>query len=349
MKLTVSTAVCLMLSLLAADPPARGGFQREVDPLPPGVAVRVDGMEITEDEVAREMRPMLTQLDRDYADRGRDGEYDHARRVIRGRAIESLIAMRLIGREMEKHQITVTAEQIDRHIEQTAADNGMTFEDLQSLVTSRDGLSFEDWKGQMQYDKRLGAVELVKRLYPDDLEVTEAEARAFYDEHTVLFEQPEMVRASHILIRSDTLSGGRADEAARARAEQILADLRGGADFAGLAREHSDCPSAEKGGDLDFAPANAWAPEFSEAAFALEAGQTSEVVTTPYGYHIIRLTDRKAAGQTPFEEVHDPILKRLQNGKQSRLRQQYLLDLYGAAEIEYAPGNLITMIPLLTL
>lgn len=351
MKIRLTPALIVGTLLLApggCKPQARTGFQRTADRLPPGVAVRVDGFDITEEQVVKEMGAMMTQLNRDYADRLHDGEYDHARRVIRGRAIENLIAMHLIGREMHKHNIVITPERIDRHVEQSAADNGMTLDDLIALVTSRDGMTFEDWKAQMQYDKRLGALELVKRLYPDDLEVTEARVRAYYDEHTPLFEKPEMVRASHILIRSDA-AAGQTDEVARAKAERLLSELRGGADFEKLAREHSDCPSAENGGDLGFAPAGAWVPEFSEAAFALQVGQISDVVVTPYGCHIIRLTDRQAAARLPYEEVRDEIIKRLSDRRQSRLRQQYLLSLYEAAQIEYAPGNLITMVPLLTL
>lgn len=343
MKLSTLIALTILFTAACAPQP-RAGFQLQVDHLPAGVAVRVDGFDITEAQVADEMTPMLTQLERDYADRGPDGEYDHARRVIRGRAVETLIAMHLIGRQMEAHNITITPDRIDRHIEQSAADNGMTLENLIALVTSRDAMTFEDWKTQMQYDKRLGAVELVKQLYPADIEVTEAEARVFYDEHSALFDEPEMVRASHILIQSDT-----ADQAARAKAEALLVELNNGADFAQLAREHSDCPSRDQGGDLGFAPASAWVPQFAEAAFALLPGQTSGVIETPYGCHIIRLSDRKPAAQIPYEDARPKIIDRLQTQKQSRRRQQYLLDLYQQARIEYAPNSLITMTPLLTL
>lgn len=107
--------------------------------------------------------------------------------------------------------------------------------------------------------------------------------------------------ASHILVMHNESMRkppeiARTKEEALARANEALAKIRGGADFAEVAKELSDCPSKARGGDLGVFPARAMAPQFSEATMALAVGAVSEPVETPFGYHIIK--------RQPVEEVH---------------------------------------------
>jgi parvulin-like peptidyl-prolyl isomerase len=257
--------------------------------------------------------------------------------------------MELISREIEKYDIEITQEQIDAHIEASAAENRMTIEELKTLVTSRNQQTYLEWKDGMQYDNRLGLVELVKIRYADELEITEADALDFYQAFHHLFEHPEKVRASHILIRVPPSSSDQTDSDAWTKIKQILQKLKEGADFEEMAKTYSDCPSGPKGGDLGYAAKEAWVPEFSKAAFALETGRISEIIKTGYGYHIIKITDRHDGGVTDFETAKDKIIEQITGNRQSRLRQQYLLSLVNDACIEYAPGNLITMTPLMSL
>lgn len=134
----------------------------------------------------------------------------------------------------------------------------------------------------------------------DRVTVTDADARQRYNETIAQYQQPEQVRASHILLKTE----GKDEAAVRADAEALLARVKAGADFAALARERSeDEGSQPQGGDLGFFGRNAMVREFEEAAFALEAGQTSDLVQTPYGFHIIRVTGKRPASTEPFESV----------------------------------------------
>lgn len=116
------------------------------------------------------------------------------------------------------------------------------------------------------------------------------------------FMLPEEAHVRHILIAGQ-------DEAARSKAEKILADLHAGADFEQLAREHSqDTGTAPKGGDLGFFSKGKMVPAFEQAAFGLKkTGELSPVVQTPFGFHIIRLEGRKPATVKPFDEVKDQL------------------------------------------
>jgi peptidyl-prolyl cis-trans isomerase D len=134
----------------------------------------------------------------------------------------------------------------------------------------------------------------------DRVTVTEADARQRYTETIAQYQQPEQVRASHILLKTE----GKDEAAVRQQAEAVLAKVTAGGDFAALATQYSeDEVSKAKGGDLDFFGKGAMVKEFEDAAFALEPGQTSGLVKSPYGFHIIRATGKRPASTQPFELV----------------------------------------------
>jgi len=138
--------------------------------------------------------------------------------------------------------------------------------------------------------------------------VPEADIERAYNENIQQYSTPEQVRASHILLRTE----GKDDAAVKAKADDILKQLRAGADFAELARMHSeDEPTAKNGGDLDYFGRGRMVPEFDQAAFALEPGQTSEVIKTDYGYHIIKLTDKKPASMRALADVRPQLVEQL--------------------------------------
>lgn len=134
--------------------------------------------------------------------------------------------------------------------------------------------------------------------------VTDADVQRQYNETIQQFTTPEQVRASHILLKTE----GKDDATVKARAEEVLKQAKGGADFAALAKQFSeDDSNAQNGGDLDFFGRGRMVPEFDTAAFAMEIGQISELVKTQFGYHIIKLTDKKPATTRPLEEVRQQL------------------------------------------
>ncbi len=134
----------------------------------------------------------------------------------------------------------------------------------------------------------------------DRVTVSDADARQRYTQNIAQFQQPEQVRVSHILLKTE----GKDEAAVRTAAEGLLARVKAGADFAALAGQHSeDEASSTKGGDLDFFGRNSMVKEFEDAAFGMEPGQTSDLVKTPYGFHIIRVTGKRPATTQPFETV----------------------------------------------
>jgi peptidyl-prolyl cis-trans isomerase C len=160
---------------------------------------------------------------------------------------------------------------------------------------------------------------------PPEQAALERLARNQYDAAPEKFTTPEEVRVSHILIHAKACE-------AEARAREVLALARQpGADFAALAKEKSDdAASAAKGGDLGFFSRGKMAPAFESAAFALkQPGQLSDVVKTEFGYHVIRLEERKPAARQPFEAVREGLMKNFTESE-ARARRQQVLDRVNA-------------------
>ena len=146
--------------------------------------------------------------------------------------------------------------------------------------------------------------------------VSPADLTRAYNDNITQFTSPEQVRASHILLKTE----GKDDATVKAKAEELLKEARGGADFAELAKKNSeDDSNAKNGGDLDYFGRGRMVPEFDAVAFTMQPGQLSDVVKTQFGYHIIKLTDKKAGATRPIEEVKQQLTDQLQS---ERAQQQ---------------------------
>jgi peptidyl-prolyl cis-trans isomerase D len=140
--------------------------------------------------------------------------------------------------------------------------------------------------------------------------VSQADLQRAYDENLQQFTTPEQVRASHILLRTE----GKDEATVKAKAEEILKEARAGADFSELAKQYSEDESnAKNGGDLDYFGRGRMVPEFDTAAFNMEVGQISDLVKTQFGYHIIKLTDKKAGVTRPLDEVKQQLTDQIQS------------------------------------
>ena len=150
------------------------------------------------------------------------------------------------------------------------------------------------------------------------------ELENYYQKNLSSFSFPEERRASHILIQIADPAGPEDDQEAKEKTEEIERELEGGADFATLAKEYSeDSVSAEKGGDLEFFTYYQMVPSFSDAVFSLEEiGELSEIVKTPFGYHLIKLTGIKASYVKPFQEVEERLKQIWKDDKSEALAQE---------------------------
>lgn len=135
--------------------------------------------------------------------------------------------------------------------------------------------------------------------------VSDEEVKKYYDERKDQFNEPEQVRASHVLVQVDPKATQETKDAAKKKIEDVLAQAQAGKDFAELAKQYSDCPSKEQGGDLGFFKRGDMVKPFEDAAFALNVGELSGVVETQFGFHVIQLAEKKSAREVPFEEAKE--------------------------------------------
>jgi peptidyl-prolyl cis-trans isomerase C len=315
--------------------------QPAAPPSPNDVLATANGTEITRAQVDELVQPRLERIEAQAKARKLSQEYiDGARKRLNEQALQAVIMETLVDEQIKLHNIVVTDQQIEDHVAKLAARENMTVDDLKALIKSR-GKTYEQWKKDMNFEKVLAVTALAKMAQTVPAEVNETDARDYYEQNKQRYEQPEQVRASHILISVEKGPGidpNVADADARKKAEQILARVKAGEDFAALAKEYSTGPSGPSGGDLGFGERNTWVKPFSDAAFALQPGQVSGVVKTRFGYHIIKVTDRKEARTLAFEEVKDAILNMLQARQEMKMTTDYLDSLMKSARITYAEG-----------
>jgi peptidyl-prolyl cis-trans isomerase C len=183
--------------------------------------------------------------------------------------------------------------------------------------------------------------EVLNRELKSKITVTDAQAKKFYEENGPRFEQPESLRVTHILvsIKDQATKQDLSDEQKKAKkkaAEKLLADVKGGADFAKLARESSDDPRAkENGGAYTFARGQ-MPPEFEAAAFSMKPSQISDLVATDYGYHIIKLHEILPKQKVPLAEIAPKIKEALQRQELETQLPVYYQKLRKDAGIELA-------------
>lgn len=274
--------------------------------------------------------------------------------LIKERVINELIVKTLLEDEIAKRGIEVTNKDVDEAVKEIIDKLGSK-EQLDNLLKEHD-ITTSQFKKDLKEEVKMK--KLAKELGSSN--VSDAEAKKFYNENTDKFKHPERVRASHILISvnpeeiteiiksdeknknlDDTAIKAKVNEeikAKEAKANQLLAEAKKDlTQFAKLAKNNSeDTTSAVKGGDLGFFNDKEMVPEFSKAAFSMKPNTISDKpVRTQYGYHIIMVTDRAAASTTPFEKAKSDIKGYLSNQKQIELLDNLTESLKKNAKIDY--------------
>jgi len=294
-----------------------------------GIAVTVNGKDITEADVDAKINAYMERM----ASQIPPGMAEQYKKQMRPQVVESMVMEQLLDEQIKKANINITDSDVnDKLNEIIASQPGMTMEAFKERVTAQ-GQSFEQIKEQIK--KTMGYEKLI-----GNVEVNDAEAKAFYDENKEDFNKPEQVKASHILVKVDASATPEQKAAAKTKIEGLLKQAKAGGDFAALAKENSDDPGSKiRGGDLGFFDRGTMVKEFADAAFATKVGGISGVVETQYGYHIIKVTDRQQGGLIPFEKAKADIVKSFQNKKKSEMFKQLIEKVKAQAKIVYPPGK----------
>ncbi|QHW31498.1 peptidylprolyl isomerase [Paenibacillus rhizovicinus] len=228
--------------------------------------------------------------------------------------MDNLIQAELINQEAKKQGIVISEQDVDAEIALIIKQFPSEADFQAALV--QNGMTLEDLRRQTPMQLQ------IRRILEPRAKVTDEQVKQYFDANRAEYDQPEQVRASHILV------------ATQAEADAIMKQLKAGADFAKLAKEKSiDAGSKDAGGDLGYFGKGVMIPEFEKAAFSLKVGVLGGPVKTEFGYHIIKVTDHKAAKAAKFEDKEAEIRAKLVRDKVSGLSSAWLADLKAKAQI----------------
>ncbi len=254
---------------------------------------------------------------------------------IESEALDNLITKELLYEASRKAQIKVEDSEVDKNLQQEISKfpNKEAFDS----VLKRENITEDELKSAIRYG--IAIQTYVEDMYVSKTSVLDEELKTYYDSNPALFKHPEMVKASHILIKLDP----QADEAqkieARKKIDDIAKKLTAGEDFAELAKNYSECPSSANGGDLGSFRRGQMVQAFEDAAFSMNPGEISPVVETHFGFHIIKVSEKQPEGTFPFEEVKPQIQQVLTREKVQKLLEKDIENLKSKADIETFPST----------
>ncbi len=318
------------------------------------VIIKVNNKPITQNQFDTEYKKvatndMLTRMGIDIPQDDNNFMY----LMIKDKVVNELIVRSLVDQEIAKRHIKVSNADLNNELK-TMIDKVGSKEQFNAIL-KRNGVSNEQFKKDLKEEVKVK--KLVNMI--ENVKISDKDAEIFYKKNTKKFMYPDRVRASHILILanpmeiankiksqpenkdlSDTILKEKvmAEMQARyAKALSIQAALKNLPDnFEKTAREQSeDVATAKKGGDLGFFAKADMVEPFATQAFSQQPNTISPVIQTQYGYHIIKVTDRMAAGQEPFVKVKDQIKLYLQTQRQMVILEQLINQMKASAKIEY--------------
>lgn len=288
---------------------------------PDKVVVRVNGDPI----YAGEVQMAAQQLAQNMAHSGR--KIDPQR--IGSASMQQMVDSVLLTQEAERRKYTADPKAVAKGIAKVEKDAGGA-EQL-NVALKQQGLT------RARFEKVIRDSEITKQLLQklsEGIKISDEKVAGFYKDNPDYFKAPEEVSARHILIKVAKDASPEVDKAAKDKAAAARKRALAGEDFATLATEVSEGPSAAKGGQLGFFSRERMVKPFADAAFALKPGGISDVVRTQFGYHVIKVEDHKDPRVVPLEEVGDRIRQGLTRDEQGQRVKALLTELREKAKIE---------------
>ena len=311
---TILILVLFSLPAMAADKTPSGGK----------VAV-INGVVITQAHFDKELKVHLERV-------SRQGKQISEEQItaLKKDVLDGLIEREVLYQESQKAGIKIDEQKVNDQM----AGIRKRFpneEEFKKALASM-GLTEEEVRTQIQ--RGLSIRGLIDQKVANKIVVTDEETKAYYDGNPQLFKQPEQIKASHILIKVEPTADDATKAAARKKIEDIRKKLTDGGDFAELAKEYSEGPSAPKGGDLGYFRRGQMVKAFDDTAFSMKTNEVSGLVETRFGYHLIKVYDKKPEQTLAYAEVKDKIAQRLKQEKIEKGASAYVENLKKDAKIE---------------
>ncbi len=285
----------------------------------------VNGVVIARIQFDKELKVHLERVSR----QGRqitDDQMEELKKDI----LEGLIEREVLYQESQKAGIKIADQKVDDQV--AAIKKRFPNEEEFKKALAGMGLTEKEVREQIQHG--LAIRELIDQKVANKVVITDEETKAYYDANPQLFNQPEEVKASHILIKVEPTADDATKAAARKKIEDLQQKLRAGGDFAELAKENSEGPSNVRGGDLGYFKRGQMVKPFEDVAYSMKIDEVSDLVETRFGYHLIKVSDKKPEQTLAYADVKDKIAQRLKQEKVEKDATLYVEDLKKGAKIE---------------
>jgi peptidyl-prolyl cis-trans isomerase C len=290
------------------------------------VVAKVNGHQIYEDQLTEDINKSMKK----WKKYGMKQPTPALTYKFQTRALNKIIDEELIIQAAKK----ITVAELDKRVEaklQKVKRKYKTKEQFEDHL-KRKNLTLETLQANLAQQAHID--EYLKQQGITNPEIPEEAIREFYDSNPKNYERKETIKVSHILIKIGEDAGPEEKEKAFLKAEEIRKEIIGGKDFAEMAKEYSQCNSASGGGSLRYIERGYMPKEFDAVAFSIEKDTISDIVETKFGYHIIKVTDKKPSGLAPYDEVRSLIKKYLQQDETKRMLEEHTAILKKNATIE---------------
>jgi peptidyl-prolyl cis-trans isomerase C len=275
-----------------------------------------------------EMALLVPEIQIEMLNRGAKPTREEIFRV----ATQKMVDARLLAQEARRRDLAPEKASVDEALARIEEQAGGP-EGLDAALTKL-GATLEQLRANAV------ETELVRLFVETQIEpqvtVTAAEVSAFYDENPQQFERPDMVRARHIIVRINPNMTADEKNRSRNRAKAAHRRVLAGEDFATVASEVSEGPNASKGGDLGFFAHDSMMPDLTNVAFSLEVNQVSDVIETRFGFHILKLEEKRPASKMTFSEAKAPVRRLITENKVGLMVEQLLVELRKNAAVVMA-------------
>jgi parvulin-like peptidyl-prolyl isomerase len=251
-------------------------------------------------------------------------------RELKQKVLDVLIDQELLWQEAGRKKLLVSDAEVKKALK-TMRDSQPSEE---AYLGKLETAGFNEESFSQDLKRRMSVIRLIKEDVARDIKVSDEEIHTFYMARPERFKQPEEIHLRHVLVKLEAKGDEKAEQAAKAKIESVLAEAKADADFAELARKHSEGPSASMGGDLGFISKGQTTPPFEQAAFDLEPGEISGVVKTSYGFHIIKVEERRGGDDITEKAAAEGIRNLLTSQKTNEAIKQRVKSLRAQGDVE---------------
>jgi peptidyl-prolyl cis-trans isomerase SurA len=299
------------------------------------IIARVNNQIVTRTDYEREQQQLKDEAQQQDPARAAQMVADGQKDVLRGLIDRELLLEK--GKDLNISADTELIKRLDEMRKQMKLD---TMEDLEKAATSQ-GVSFEDFKQNMRTE--IITQQVIQREVGSRINISKDDQRSFYDQHKSELARPEEVKLSEILVSTEQAGNDEQKIAAvQAKADDLLKQIKAGANFEGVAKKESQGPSAAQGGDLGFFEHGKLAKQLEDITFGMKKDDVSNVIRTKQGFVILKVTEHQNAGIPSYSEIEPRLQEAVYMQRLQPALRQYLKKLREEAFIDIKSGYVDT-------